>query len=176
MGVPRYKKQKAPSRGARADGQGMLAGTPAQPYTAAGGMKPRTDAQKALDALRGFYENYVKPTGPGFDEKIAEMGAVKMPPFMAPSSSPYANKLTTPWMNAAGKKVELGLGAIASSNWGQWFGGEEILNIAKNEAKPMDFAYLGLNYAPFGLGKIAKARKAIIPSIKILKAILDTNK
>lgn len=148
----------------------------AVPYTAAGGKKPRTEMQKALDGLKSVYENMIKPTGPGFDEKIAEMQSIKMPPFMAKSNSPiaaYGGKTATPFLGAAGKKAQLALEAIAASNWGSWFGGQEVMNAAEGKSKPIDVVNFGLAYAPLGLGKLTK--KGLLPSVKLLKDILDTN-
>ena len=171
MGVPRYKKQ--PKMGDKGPSGPSKLPLEAVPYTAAGGKTPRTDVQKALDGLKAFYENMVKPTGPGFDEKIAEMQSIKMPPFKTPSNSRYSNKLTTPWMGAASKKAQLALEAVAASNWGSWFGGQEIMNVAEGKSKPIDIVNFGLAYAPLGLGKLTK--KGLLPSVKLLKDILDTN-
>lgn len=172
MGVPRYKKQPKGLQGGPSGPDKIP--LEAVPYTAAGGKKPRSDIQKALSGLKAIYENMIKPTGPGFDEKIAEMQSIKMPPFKAPSASPYANKLTTPWIGAASKKAQLALEAVAASNWGSWFGGQEIMNVAEGKSKPIDVVNFGLAYAPLGLGKLSK--KGLLPSIKVLKDILDTNK
>jgi hypothetical protein len=177
VGVPRYKKQ--PKMGDKGPSGPSKLPLDAVPYTAAGGMKPLTDTQKTLQGLKSFYENMIKPTGPGFDEKIAEMQAIKMPPFMAKSNNPiaaYGGKTATPFLGAAGKKAQLALEAIAASNWGSFFGAPEIMKTAEGKASPMDAINLGLTYAPFGLGKITKAGKSLLPSLKALKEILDTNK
>jgi hypothetical protein len=177
VGVPRYKKQ--PKMGEKGPSGPSKIPAEAVPYTAAGGMKPRTDVQKSLDALKSLYENLIKPTGPAFDAKWDEMKAVEMPPMAAQgfnARQAYGGKLAQPWTQAALKKVGLGAEAIAASNWGSWLGGEELMKVAGGKASPLDALNLGLAYAPFGVGKLPKAAKSILPSIKVLKDILDSGK